>query len=105
MIEAVRILREVSGTDDSHEVIGRVKTRAFLVELGAELLESSMVLGDNAYDVVPGFLGAPIGSFEEHLTGEARAQAIKSLPDVPHMPPGNPASDEDLLARFLLEGL
>ena len=29
--------------------------------LGAEILEDSMVLGDNAYDVVPGFLAAPVG--------------------------------------------
>ena len=105
ILEAARILREVTGLPDTHELVGKVKTRIFLGELGAELLESSMVLGENAYDVIPGFLGSPIGSFEEHLTGAARAEARKSLPDDTSMPPGNPASDEDLLARFLLEGL
>src|SRR5687767_5052041 len=60
IIEAIRVVREVSGSDDPHELLGRVKTRAFLNELGAEVLENSMILGDNAYDVVQGFIGAPI---------------------------------------------
>src|SRR6202789_3344098 len=62
IIEAVRIVREVTGAGDPHELLGRVKTRAFLTELGAEVLENSMILGDNAYDVIQGFVGAPIGS-------------------------------------------
>ena len=61
IIEGIRVLREVSGSSDGHELVGKVKSKAFLVELGAELLESSMILGDNAYDVVPGFVGAPMG--------------------------------------------
>ncbi len=66
IIEAVRVVREVTGADDPHELLGRVKTRAFLTELGAEILESSMIMGDNAYDVIQGFVGAPIGSFAEY---------------------------------------
>src|SRR5262249_12545762 len=66
IIEAVRIPREVTGADDPHELLGRVKTRAFLTELGAEILESSLILGDNAYDVVQGFIGAPIGTFADY---------------------------------------
>jgi hypothetical protein len=66
ILEAVRIVREVTGADDPHELLGRVKTRGFLTELGAEILESSMIMGDNAYDVVQGFVGAPIGSFAEY---------------------------------------
>src|SRR5437762_14101038 len=69
IIEAVRVIREVTGTADPHELLGRVKTRAFLTELGAELLESSMIMGDNAYDVVQGFIGAPIGSFADYAKG------------------------------------
>jgi hypothetical protein len=66
IIEAVRVLREVTGAPDPHELLGRVKTRAFLTELGAELLETSMILQDNAYDVVQGFVGAPIGTFSDY---------------------------------------
>src|SRR5258708_33292708 len=66
VVEAVRVLREVTETPDPHDIIGTVKSKAYLAELGAEILEGSMIIGDNAYDIVPGFAGAPIGSFAEH---------------------------------------
>jgi hypothetical protein len=87
ILEAVRVVREVTGADDPHELLGRVKTRGYLVELGAELLEGSMIFGDNAYDVVQGFIGAPIGSFAEYK---------KMFPKGA----GNATSDEDILAAF-----
>ncbi|HEY4121598.1 MAG TPA: hypothetical protein VGM56_27220 [Byssovorax sp.] len=90
IVEAVRVLREVTGTPDGNELIGKVKSRAFMSELGAELLETSMILGDNAYDVVPGFVGAPVGSFAEHK---------KTAPEHGHR--GVLTSDEDLLATFI----
>lgn len=86
IVEAVRVLREVSGTADGNELIGKVKSIAFLTELGAEVLQSSMILGDNAYDVIPGFVGAPVGAFADHR---------KSIPD------SKAATDEELLAVFL----
>ena len=92
IIEAIRVLREVTGASDIYEVVGKVKTRAFLGELGAEVLESSMIIGDNAYDVVQGFVGAPMGSFSEHrkiapAAGTEQSSAARS--------------DEELLAAFL----
>ena len=91
IIEAIRIVREVTGTPDGNELVGKVKSRAFLSELGAELLESSMIIGENAYDVVPGFFGAPVGTFAEHR---------KSTPDAASIRRGL-TTDEDLLATFL----
>src|SRR5262249_37592389 len=85
IIEAVRVIREVTGADDPHELLGRVKTRAFLMELGAELLEGSMILGDNAYDVVQGFIGAPLGSIADYKQATGRSAV----------------SDEEVLERFL----
>jgi len=97
ILEAARIVTEVTGLPDANELLGKVKTRAYLTELGAELLETSMVLGDNAYDVVPGFLGAPVGGLEEHLASGAGAAAAES---------GRaPATDEEILARYLIETL
>lgn len=66
VIEAVRVLREITGAGDPHDIVGHVKTKAFLTELGAEIMEDSMIIGDHAYDIVPGFVGAPVGSLEEH---------------------------------------
>ncbi|KYF68275.1 MULTISPECIES: hypothetical protein [Sorangium] len=91
IIEAIRVLREVTGSADIHEVLGRVKTRAFLRELGAEILEGSMIIGDNAYDVIPGFIGAPVGTFAEHRKAAPAATATNS----------SLTTDEELLAAFL----
>ena len=103
LAEAVHILREVTGGADQNDLIGRVKSKVFLQEFGAEILESSMILGDNAYDVVPGWLGAPIGSFDEHVVSVDRANARASRHD--GFTDDEPKTDEDLLARFLLRSL
>lgn len=92
ILEAARVVAEVSGAPDANELVGKVKSRQFLLELGAELLETSMLLGENAYEVVPGFLGSPVGTFEDHRKAtEGRRSANPE-----------PVSDEDLIAQFLL---
>jgi hypothetical protein len=103
ILEAARIMREVTGLTDVNELVGKVKTLQHLSGLGADLLENSMVLGDNAYDVIPGFLGSPVGTFEEHMTGTARAEAKGASAYAQGLAP--PVSDEDLLAKFLLGNL
>jgi hypothetical protein len=90
IIEAIRIISEVSGSPDTHELLGKVKSKGFLNELGAEILETSMILGDNAYDVVQGFVGAPVGTFAEHQRSAPVSQRLRNL-----------TTDEDLLASFL----
>jgi hypothetical protein len=70
LTEAVRVLDEVSGGGDTHELSGRVRGRVELERLGAEIVESSMLLGDSAYDTVPGWFGVPVG-----LTLEAKESA------------------------------
>lgn len=94
IVEAVRVLREVTDSSDPHELVGKVKSRAFLAELGAEILEGSMIIGDNAYDIIPGFAGAPIGSFTDHRT---------SHPDISHLEAMS--TDEELLAAFLTQSM
>lgn len=94
VVEAVRILQEVSGTVDLFDLVGRVKSVNYLTELGAEILETSMILGDNAYEVVPGFLGSPVGTFSEHRA------VTPALPSDPI-----PKTDEALLAQYLMQTL
>jgi hypothetical protein len=65
LMDAVRVLREVTGAEDAYEIVGKVKTVAYLNELGAELLGTSMLIGDNAYDVTPGFLVTPVAGHVE----------------------------------------
>ena len=99
LVEAVRVLREVSGAGDEKDLIGRAKTRYSLEKIGAEIVETSMLMGDCAYDVVPGWVGIPVGAFSEHVASDDRKQARagKSGPE--------PATEEELLARFLAKNL
>jgi hypothetical protein len=62
----VRVVAEVTGAEDANELVGKVKSLAYLQELGAEILEGSMLIGDNAYDVVPGFTALPAVPYDEH---------------------------------------
>jgi hypothetical protein len=62
VVEAVRVVREVSGAPDPFDMAGSVKTLAFVTELGAELLGDSMIVGENAYETVIGWLGMPLSA-------------------------------------------
>jgi hypothetical protein len=97
--EAAHVVAEVSGLGDAHGVVGRVCAMSDLRNLDAEVLDRSMVIGDLAYDVVPGLLVSPTGtepvSSEEAL---ARLAALSSEA-------GKEKSDEELLARYLIERL
>jgi hypothetical protein len=98
LVEAVRVLSEEAGHSDPDELVGKVKTVLYLSELGAELLGDSMVLGENAYRVVAGWLGSPVGSLDEHRA-ERQEQRV-SRPPAPVA-----GSDEELLVAFLARNL
>ncbi len=90
LAEGAHVVAEVTGEPDVAELVGKCKTLVLLRELGADILERSMIIDDNAYDIIPGFLGTLLGQSEE--------------------PPGNGAqpsqpSDEDLLAQFLAKNM
>jgi hypothetical protein len=102
LVEAARVMAEVSGLPDPHEVMGKVKSVGFLSELGASLLGESMVIADNAYEIVPGWLGSPVGTFAEH---RAERFAQTSMPAPRPSQSSLPGSDEELLASFLVRNL
>jgi hypothetical protein len=91
----VRVLREVSGAGDAGQFVGRVKTLAALEHEGAEIVETSMLVGDAAYDVEPGWVGLPVGSFSEYLASRPAKTAR------PRGTPAAPKTDEELLRRCL----
>ena len=95
LVEAAHIVAEVTGTPDPHEILGRVKSKGFLTELGAEMLESSMMIGDNAYDIEPGFLGTPIESFK----------AFHERASLTNEGPPRAKTEEELLGALLLADL
>lgn len=78
LVEGVRVINEVSGAEDPYDVCGTVRTVGFLLELGAELLGDSMIISENAYQIVPGWLATPImGSAE---LGPSMAPAPENAP-------------------------
>jgi hypothetical protein len=57
LLPAVRFTKLIDGGADPHALLGKVKTRDQLVELGAEHYMDSVILGDVGYTVLEGFLG------------------------------------------------
>jgi hypothetical protein len=88
--QAVFFEADVGGSGDPHKLLGRVKETAALAELGAEHYMDSVLLGDSAYKVVPGFTGVPL----------VEAPAAAAGPG-----DGAKSDDRELLARFLLDNL
>jgi hypothetical protein len=52
--------RAGGGADDPNDLIGRVKSKDALHQMGAEQLANSVIYADTAYDVVDGFIGEPL---------------------------------------------
>jgi hypothetical protein len=48
------------GSDEGPKLLGRVKTKAAVSALGAEVYMNSVIVGETAYDVVAGFIAKPI---------------------------------------------
>jgi hypothetical protein len=100
--EAARVVGEATGAGDPEGLVGRVRTLAELSALGAEVLDRSVLLGERAYDVVPGFVAAPAGDRSgERIASERLLKELAELSEAPR----RGQSDEELLARFLIEKL
>ena len=79
IVEAVLVVREVSGAPDAFNLVGRVKPKDKLEREGAEIFDTSLVYGENAYDVVPGWLGLPVGRSPRPTTpGTCRRTSVRS---------------------------
>jgi hypothetical protein len=93
LAEAVHVVRDASGGGDA-QLVGRVKARVYLEQLGAEIVETSMLLGDAAYDVEPGWIGVPAVPFADYAASGARRGPRA----------GEPKTDEELLAKLSAKG-
>ncbi len=105
---AVLFLEELTGEGDPHELVGRVKDLEQIVALGGEYASGSVILGDNAYTVVEGFVGDPV--LEDRAGGDAASTDASphtgdSLAAAMRSATGEPGRDGelDLLARFFLQ--
>jgi len=67
-------LRVAAGTD-SAALLGKVKAQPAIAALGGETYMSSVIIGETAYEVEPGFVA------------EAAADALRALAGMPALPP------------------
>lgn len=103
---AFHFLSEIAEGGDSEELVGKVKTQEQLASLGGEHCAGSVILGDNAYEVVEGFLGVPVANAVA-VNGDATDEAGisgSSLAAVTRAAAGDapPSQEIDLLAQFFL---
>ncbi len=76
----------VDGSEtDEAEVVGKVKTSQELAQLGAEHYDTSVVLGDAAYTVVPGIIATAVDAqgVELELDAAAWGRLATSLESLP----------------------
>lgn len=83
VVPAVHIVQLVTG-EDTNRLVSKVKTEEQLESLGAEQMADSVLLGETAYEVVPGYVA------------EVPSPSDASSED------GTAGSETDLLAAFLL---
>jgi hypothetical protein len=120
---AVRFLKLLGAETDPHALLHKVKSAEQLREMGAEHVDTSVVLGDVAYEVEPGFLAEV--SVLQAAAAAARGPGVRAEGAAPaprpggQAAPGGPAPSggplprdleekrkaADALARFLLDHL
>lgn len=83
-VAAVHFVKCVSGSD-THKLLAKVKTEDQLKALNAEQMADSVVLGETAYEVVPGYV------------------AQVPSPAKPVDPKKKASPEADLLAAFILD--
>lgn len=92
---AVRFLSEVAGGGDAHSLVGKVKDLGQISALGGDYSSGSVVIDPDAYEVLEGFVGAPV--HDSVVSGDSLAGATRAAM-------GEAATGEiDLLARFFLQ--
>jgi hypothetical protein len=98
VVPAVRFLKAL-GSADPHGLVGKVKTNHRLRELKAEHIGDSVLLGDVAYEVEPGFMARAI-------TAAPRGGTPVPVPPA-RLPQGAQGMrlDAESLARLILEDL
>jgi hypothetical protein len=60
MTPAVHFVQTNGQENDPNGLVGLVKSKPQLEEMGAEQLANSVIYNDTAYDVIDGFIGEPL---------------------------------------------
>jgi hypothetical protein len=100
LTSAVRFLKLEAG-EDKAKLLQKVKTTDALKQMGAEVYMQSVLLGETAYEVQPGFLADANALRRAVAAGQAAKPGAK--PSATKEQGG--AEEPDLLAQFLLDHL
>lgn len=60
LTSALRFMEEVAEGTDPNDLVGKVKTLADVTALSGEHCADSVIVGDNAYQVIEGFVCDPV---------------------------------------------
>jgi hypothetical protein len=109
---AVRFLDVADGGGDPHQLVARVKTLAQVRELGGDVVADSVVLGEVAYQVEPGYLAeASVVEAARRVEVDAGLPSMVEAVQPAERARGLPRDLEErrkeaeALARFLLDNL
>ncbi len=88
---AVRFLKVIGAEADPHRLVAKVKQVSHLRDMGAEQVENSVIVGDIAYEVEPGFLAEvsvlqAAAAAQPSATGRVRVEDSTSKAE-PSAPP------------------
>ena len=75
---AVRVLSEVAGGGDKNNLVGKVKTKAQLEALSGEQCADSVIVGEDAYQVVEGFVGELLAEVASIAMGDSMGAATRA---------------------------
>lgn len=106
---AVRFLRVAGGGEDVERLVARVKTLAQIRERGGDAVARSVVLGEVAYEVEPGYLAeASAVEAASRMAPPSRGQGREGARGDDQRLPGDledRRQEAEALARFLLDNL
>jgi hypothetical protein len=84
LTSAVRFTAEVAEGRDPHDLVGKVKDLEQVAAFQGEHAAESVILGDNAYDVIEGFLGELLPASKKSARRSAASAKAPSIdPDDP----------------------
>lgn len=102
LVTAVHFLREVADGGDQGNLVGKVKDLTQVTALGGDHCSGSVVVGDDAYEVVEGFLGEPMNDARPVDDSVAAGSSLASA-TAAALGDAAPASGEfELFSQFYL---
>ncbi len=75
VLASALLFRKVSAGNDTNQLLGKVKTEQAVASLGGEAYMTSVIVGETAYEVEPGFIGTPAPGSD----GRAIVSAVRAL--------------------------